>query len=126
MERFKSSSPYEDLIGFARAVRRGSRIVVSGTAPIGPDGETVDGDAYQQAKRCFEVVIEAVEGLGGSREDIVRTRMYLTEAADWDAVGRAHGEVFREVYPAATMVVVAALLDPRWKIEVEADAELEE
>jgi enamine deaminase RidA (YjgF/YER057c/UK114 family) len=86
----------------------------------------VDGDAYQQAKRCFEVVIEAVEGLGGSREDIVRTRMYLTEAADWDAVGRAHGEVFREVYPAATMVVVAALLDPRWKIEVEADAELEE
>jgi enamine deaminase RidA (YjgF/YER057c/UK114 family) len=126
MERFKSSSPYEDLIGFARAVRRGTRIVVSGTAPIGPDGETVVGDAYQQAKRCFEVVIEAVEGLGGSREGVIRTRMYLVDAADWDAVGRAHGEFFRDVYPAATMVVVSALLDPQWRVEVEAEAELEE
>jgi enamine deaminase RidA (YjgF/YER057c/UK114 family) len=124
--RFKSSSPYEDLIGFARAVRRGTRVVVSGTAPLGPDGETVEGDAYQQARRCFEIVIEAVEGLGGSREDIVRTRMFLTDGADWDAVGRAHGEFFREVFPAATMVVVKELLDPKWKIEVEVDAELED
>jgi enamine deaminase RidA (YjgF/YER057c/UK114 family) len=126
VERFKSSSPYEDLIGFARAVRRGTRIVVSGSAPIGPDGETVAGDAYQQAKRCFEIVVEAVEGLGGNRDDVIRTRMYLIDAADWDAVGRAHGEVFRDVYPAATMVVVSALLDPNWRVEVEAEAELEE
>jgi enamine deaminase RidA (YjgF/YER057c/UK114 family) len=124
--RYRSSSPYEQLVGFARAVRRGSRIVVSGTAPIGPDGETVEGDAYEQAKRCFEVIIEAVKALGGNREDVIRTRMYVTDAAYWDAVGRAHGEVFREIFPAATMVVVSELLDPRWKVEIEAEAELEE
>ncbi len=125
-QRFRSASPYEEMIGFARAVRRGSRIVVSGTAPIGPDGATVAGDAYQQARRCFEIVLEAIEGLGGRREEVVRTRMYLTDAADWEAVGRAHGEAFRGVYPAATMVVVRQLVDPAWRVEVEADAELEE
>lgn len=124
--RYRSSSPYEELVGFARAVRRGSRIVVSGTAPIGPDGETVEGSAYEQAKRCFEIILEAVEALGGTREDVIRTRTYVTDAADWDAVGRAHGEVFREVYPASTMVVVCGLLDPRWKVEIEADAEVGE
>jgi enamine deaminase RidA (YjgF/YER057c/UK114 family) len=124
--RYRSASPYEELIGFARAVRRGSRIVVSGTAPIGPDGATVPGDVYRQAQRCFAIVVEAIEGLGGRREDVVRTRMYLTDAADWEAVGRAHGELFRGVYPAATMVVVQQLLDPGWRIEVEAEAELED
>jgi enamine deaminase RidA (YjgF/YER057c/UK114 family) len=123
-ERYRSSSPYEGLVGFARAVRHGSRIVVSGTAPIGPDGETVEGDAYAQARRCFEVIIEAIEALGGSRSDVIRTRVYVTDAGDWDAVGRAHGESFGEVYPAATMVVVAGLLDPRWRVEIEAEAEL--
>jgi enamine deaminase RidA (YjgF/YER057c/UK114 family) len=123
-ERYRSSSPYEGLVGFARAVRHGSRIIVSGTAPIGPDGETVEGDAYTQARRCFEVIIEAIEALGGSRSDVIRTRIYVTDAGDWDAVGRAHGESFGEVYPAATMVVVAGLLDPRWRVEIEAEAEL--
>lgn len=125
-EDYRSSSPYEGLVGFARAVRHGSRIVVSGTAPIGPDGETVPGEAYEQAKRCFEVILEAVDALGGSREDVIRTRIYVIDAADWDAVGSAHGEIFGEVFPAATMVVVAGLLDPRWRVEIEAEAEVSE
>ena len=121
-DRYRSASPYEALVGFSRAVRRGSMIVVSGTAPIAPDGETVEGDAYDQATRCFEIILEAVEGLGGSREDVVRTRMFVVDAADWEAVSRAHGEVFGEVFPAATMVAVTELLDPNWKVEIEADA----
>jgi enamine deaminase RidA (YjgF/YER057c/UK114 family) len=122
--RFRSASAYESLVGFSRAVRRGSRIVVSGTAPLGPDGETVIGDAYDQAKRCYEIILEAVEALGGTLEDVVRTRVYVIDAADWDGVGRAHGEFFRDTYPAATLVVVKGLLDPRWRVEIEAEAEL--
>jgi enamine deaminase RidA (YjgF/YER057c/UK114 family) len=121
-DRYRSASPYEQLIGFSRAVRRGSRIIVSGTAPIGADGSTVEGDVYEQARRCFEVIVEAVEALGGRREHVVRTRMYLTDPASWDAVGRAHGEFFGEVFPAATMVVVKELLDPEWLVEIEAEA----
>ncbi len=111
-------------MGFSRAVRRGSRIAVSGTAPLDEEGETVVGDAYQQSKRCLEIILAAVEGLGGTIEDIVRTRIYVIDASDWDAVGRAHGEFFRETYPAATMVVVKGLLDPRWRVEIEAEAEV--
>jgi len=121
---YRSASPFEELIGFSRAVRRGNRILVSGTAPIGPDGTTVEGGAYEQARRCFEIIIEAVEALGGGREDVVRTRMFLTDAADWEEVGRAHGDFFREVRPAATMVVAGGLLDPEWRVEIEADAEV--
>lgn len=120
----RSASPFEDSIGFSRAVRKGQRILVSGTAPIGPDGQTVEGDAYVQARRCFEIICEAVEALGGRPQDIVRTRMFLTDAEDWQAVGRAHGEVFRGIHPAATMVEVARLLDPAWRVEIEAEAEL--
>jgi enamine deaminase RidA (YjgF/YER057c/UK114 family) len=122
--RHRSASAYEGLVGFSRAVRRGSRIAVSGTAPMDEHGETVEGDAYVQAKRCFEIIIEAIEALGGSREDVVRTRIFVTDASNWDAVGRAHGECFREVFPAATLVVVEGLLDPRWLVEIEADAEV--
>ncbi|MCJ7755663.1 MAG: RidA family protein [Thermoanaerobaculales bacterium] len=123
-DRARSASAYESLVGFARAVRRGSRIVVSGTAPLGPDGETVVGDAYDQAKRCYEIILEAIEALGGTLEDVVRTRMYVIDAADWESIGRAHGEFFRDVYPASTLIVVKGLLDPRWKVEIEAEAEL--
>jgi enamine deaminase RidA (YjgF/YER057c/UK114 family) len=122
--RVRSASANESLVGFSRAVRRGSRIVVSGTAPLGPDGETVVGDAYEQAKRCYEIILEAIEALGGTLEDVVRTRIFAIDAADWESIGRAHGEFFRDVYPAATMVVVKGLLDPRWKVEIEAEAEL--
>jgi len=123
-DRFRSASPYESLVGFSRAVRRGSRIVVSGTAPLDEDGETVIGDSYVQAKRCFEIILEAIEALGGSREDVIRTRMFVIDVGDWDGVSRAHGEVFRDTYPAATMVVVKGLLDPRWRVEIEAEAEV--
>jgi len=124
LQRVRSASPYEGLFGFSRAVRRGSRILVSGTAPLDRNGETVEGDTYDQAKRCFEIVLEAIEALGGGRSDVVRTRVYIVDAGDWEAVGRAHGETFGEVFPAGTMVVVRGLLDPRWRVEVEAEAEL--
>lgn len=120
----RSASPFEESIGFSRAVRQGQRILVSGTAPIGVDGQTVEGDAYAQARRCFEIICQAIEALGGQAGDVVRTRMYLTRAEDWQAVGKAHGEVFRGIDPAATMVVVKELLDPRWRVEIEAEAEI--
>ena len=123
-DRFRSASPYESLVGFSRAVRRGSRIVVSGTAPLDEDGETVIGDSYIQAKRCFEIILEAIEALGGSREDVIRTGLFGIDAGEWGGVSRAHGEVFRDTYPAATMVVVKGLLDPRWRVEIEAEAEV--
>lgn len=119
--RVGSGSPYEAPIGFSRAMRIGERVVVSGTAPVWPDGE-VDPDPQAQAARCLEIITGALAALGASPSDVVRTRMYLTDPADWEAVGRAHGAVFGDVRPAATMVVVAALLDPRWKVEIEAEA----
>ena len=124
LRRVRSASPYEGLFGFSRAVRRGSRILVSGTAPLDRNGETVEGDTYEQAKRCLEIILEAVRELGGDLDDIVRTRVFLVDHADWEAVGRAHGETFGEVFPAATLVVVKGLLDPRWKVTIEADAEV--
>ena len=124
-DRFRSASAYEGLFGFSRAVRRGSRIVVSGTAPLDANGETVVGDAYVQAKRCYEIILEAVEALGGSLQDVVRTRMFVIDPADWEDVGRAHGEFFRDTYPASSLVVVKGFLDPRWKVEIEAEAEVE-
>jgi enamine deaminase RidA (YjgF/YER057c/UK114 family) len=119
--RVSSGSPYEAPIGFCRAMRIGDRIVVAGTAPVWPDGE-VDPDPEAQAARCWMIIGDALTALGSSTADVVRTRMYLTDASDWEAVGRAHGRVFGDVRPASTMVVVAALLDPRWKVEVEAEA----
>lgn len=116
-----SGSPYEQAIGFRRAVRLGGSIAVSGTAPVWPDGH-VDPDPRAQARRCWEIAIEALAGLGGTKADVIRTRQYVVDAADADAVGRVHGEVFGDVLPASTMVVVAGLLDPRWKVEVELDA----
>jgi len=118
-----SGSPYEPVIGFSRAVVTGRRVRVSGTAPVWPDGSCPD-DPEVQARRCLEIILAALDQAGAGPEHVVRTRLYLTRAADWEAVGRAHGEVFGEIRPASTMVVVSALLDPRWRIEIEADAEL--
>ncbi len=120
--RITSGSPYEDRIDFSRAIVVGDRVVVSGTAPVWPDG-SCDPDAYAQARRCLEIIERALTDAGSSLAHVVRTRMYLTDAGDADAVGRAHGEVFVEVRPAATMVVITALLDPRWKVEIEAEAQ---
>lgn len=122
--RASSGSPYEDRIGFARAVRHGDRIVVSGTAPVWPDGSCPD-DAAQQARRCWEIINDALTELGGRLADVVRTRMYLVSADDAEAVGEVHAELFGSARPAATMVVVARLLDPRWRVEIEAEALIE-
>ena len=116
-----SLSPYETSIGFSRAVRVGDRVTVSGTAPIWPDGGC-DPDAEVQARRCLEIIFAALAAAGASPEDVVRTRMFITDRADADAVGRAHGSAFHDVRPAATMIVVAGLLDPRWRVEIEAEA----
>lgn len=111
-------SPFADTVGYSRAVRVGSHVCVAGTAPVGCDS----ADAYEQAKRCLEIVVSALAELGARPEDVVRTRVYITDPADWEAIGRAHGEVFGAVRPASAMLVVAALLDPAWKVEIEADA----
>lgn len=122
--RASSGSPYEVTIGFSRAVRVGNRILVSGTAPVEDDGSSTPGDAEAQAERCLAVIVRAIEQLGGSAEDVVRTRQYLVDAADADAVGRAHGRWFGDVRPASTMIVVAGLLRPEWRVEIEAEAEV--
>jgi enamine deaminase RidA (YjgF/YER057c/UK114 family) len=116
-----SGSPFEKTIGFSRAVRVGDRIFVSGTAPIWPDG-SCPPDARAQARRCFEIIGAALSELGTGFADVVQTRMFITSAADAEAVGGAHAERFGGTRPAATMVVVAGLLDPRWKVEVEVEA----
>lgn len=122
--RVSSGSPYEPKVGFSRAVRVGRDVYVAGTAPIWPDG-SCDPDPEVQARRCFEIILEALAKAGGAAKDVVRTRMFITDASYGDAVGRAHGAIFGHVRPAATMVVVAALLDSRWKVEIEADAVVE-
>jgi len=116
-----SGSPFEGAIGFSRAVRAGSFVSVSGTAPIWPDG-SCDPDPEVQAARCFEIVATALGDVGAALDDVVRTRMYITDASVADAVGRAHARAVGHVRPAATMVVVAGLLDDRWQVEIEADA----
>ena len=116
-----SGSPYEATIGFSRAVRIGDRVLVSGTAPVWPDG-SCDPDPGAQAERCFEIILAALAEAGAGAEHVVRTRTYLTSAEYAGAVGAAHGRVFGGVRPASTMVVVAGLLDPRWKVEIEAEA----
>lgn len=123
-QRVSSGSPYEEPIGFSRAVRVGDRVLVSGTGPVWPDG-SCDPDPYVQATRCVEIALAAVAEAGGRAEDVVRTRMYVIDAEHWQAVGRAHGDVFATVRPAATMVVVAGLVDPRWLVEIELEAILE-
>jgi enamine deaminase RidA (YjgF/YER057c/UK114 family) len=121
--RVSSGSPYEPVFGFSRALRVGERVLVAGTAPIWPDG-SCDPDPEAQAARCFEIITAALAEVGAGPEHVVRTRMYVVDAADWEAVARAHGAVFAGVRPVATMVVVAGLLDPRWRVEIEAEAVL--
>jgi enamine deaminase RidA (YjgF/YER057c/UK114 family) len=117
----RSGSPYEDTIGFSRATRAGDTIAVSGTAPVWPDGH-VDPDPAVQARRCWEIVLAALAELAAGPEHVLRTRQYVVDAAYAEAVGAVHGEVFGDIRPASTMVVVAGLLDDRWLVEVEADA----
>lgn len=120
-----SGSPYEPVIGFSRVVVAGHHVAVAATAPIMPDGGEPPADAYGQAKRCLEIIVAALEEAGASVSDVIRTRCYLVAAEDWEEVGRAHGEVFADVRPANAMIVVTGFIDPRWKVEIEADAVLE-
>ncbi len=126
-QRFSSGSPYEPTIGLSRAVRSGQFIAVSGTAPLAPDGKTVGrGDAAAQARRCLEIIRGAIEGLGGTMSDVIRTRIFLTRIEDWEKVGRVHGEIFGSIRPANTTVQISRFIDPEWLVEIEADAVVNE
>jgi enamine deaminase RidA (YjgF/YER057c/UK114 family) len=126
MERrlISGHSPFEPIVGYSRAVVAGDRVHVAGTAPIPADGSHPPKGAYEQARLCLDIVGTALEQAGAGFEDVVRTRVYLTDASFWQEAGRAHGEVFGEIRPANTTVVVAALLDPAWKLEIEVEAVL--
>ena len=117
-QNISGGSPFEPIIGFSRAVRVGNTVHLAGTGPVGADNE----DAAGQTRRIFAIAAEALAEAGSSLDHVVRTRMFLTHVEDWEAVGRVHGEFFSDVRPAATMVVVAKLLNPAWRIEIEMDA----
>jgi enamine deaminase RidA (YjgF/YER057c/UK114 family) len=117
-----SGSPYEPVLGFSRAVRVGEHVYVAGTAPVMPEGADPPGDSYGQARRCFEIIGAALEQAGASFADVVRTRVYLVSAEDFEGFGRAHGEVFGDIRPANTTLLAGGLLDPRWLVEIEAEA----
>jgi enamine deaminase RidA (YjgF/YER057c/UK114 family) len=119
-----SGSPYEPVAGFSRAVVAGRHVHVAGTAPVMPNGAPPPKGAYEQARRCLAIIVDALAEAGAHPEDVVRTRMYVTAAEHWDGVARAHGEIFASIRPAATCVVTQ-LLDPHWLVEIEADAILD-
>ena len=117
-QNISGGSPFEPIIGFSRAVRVGNAIHLAGTGPVGAESD----DAAGQTRRIFAIAEKALAEAGASFKDVVRTRMYLTHVEDWEAVGRVHGEFFGDIRPAATMLVVAALLNPNWRVEIEMDA----
>ena len=119
-QNIPGTSPYEPIIGFSRAVRIGNHVHVSGTGPVGAD----DGDIVQQAEQCLTIIATALKNAGASIEHVYRTRMFLTHTQDWEAAGRVHGKFFSIIRPAATMVVVKELLNPKWRVEIEAEAVL--
>ncbi len=123
--RIGTASPYEAAYGFCRALRRGRRIEVAGTAPIPQDGSEPPEGAHPQMLLCGKIALDAIVRLGGEITDVVRTRMYIVDVSYADDVGRAHGEIFGAARPVATMVVVAGLLDPRWRVEIEVEAVVE-
>lgn len=120
-----SGSPWEDTIGYSRAVKIGNLIEVSGTAPV-KNGAPFYGTAYEQAVCCLEIIKEALEKAGASLEDVVRTRMYVTDISQWEEIGRAHGEFFQKIKPATTMVEVSGLIDEKLLVEIEATAVLKQ
>lgn len=124
MERrlVSSGSPYEPVVGYSRAVRVGPHVFIAGTAPIMPDGADPPPDSYGQAKRCFEIILAALEDAGARVDHVVRTRVFLTDAEHFEGVARAHGEVFSSIRPANAMIIVRGLVDPRWLVEIEVDA----
>lgn len=126
-QRVSSGSPFESQIGFSRAVRQGPFVSVSGTAPIAAGGGTegVD-DPGRQTRRCLQIIQEALEAVGATLDSVVRTRVFIVRLEDWEAIAAVHGEFFGEIRPASTVVQVQGLLDPEWRVEIEADALLED
>jgi len=122
--RISPGSPYEPTFGYSRAVDVGDRVFVSGTAPSMPDGGEPPAGADGQVRRCLEIIFAALEEAGAQPGDVLRTRVFFTESGDFDEIARAHGQAFGEIRPATTAVIVAGLLDPRWRVEIEADAVL--
>jgi enamine deaminase RidA (YjgF/YER057c/UK114 family) len=120
-QRISSGLPYELIVGYSRAVRIDNLVFVSGTAPVNADGSSAP-DVTAQLRRCFEIIEKALMEAGGGLSDVVRTRVYLTDRSDAHAVEKLHGELFAEIRPANTMVVVSGLMNPQWKVEVEVDA----
>jgi enamine deaminase RidA (YjgF/YER057c/UK114 family) len=123
--KISSGSPFEIPIGFSRALRKGNRILVSGTAPISEDGSPAfPGDVYQQTRHCLKIIEQAINDAGGKIQDVVRTRVYLTDGDTWKEAGKAHGEYFAEIRPASTFIEVSRLIDPAWMVEIEAECEI--
>jgi enamine deaminase RidA (YjgF/YER057c/UK114 family) len=121
-KRIPTAAPWAKVVGYSRAVRAGQHVFVAGTAAVGDDGNVVaPGDAYLQARRCLEIIVKALGEAGARPEDVVRTRMFVKHPDMWEAVGRAHGEIFREIQPATTMVFVD-FIHPDMVVEIEADA----
>jgi enamine deaminase RidA (YjgF/YER057c/UK114 family) len=123
-QRIASGSPYEPIMGFSRAVRVGQHVFVAGTAPVMPEGEELPPDAHSQTTRCLEIIVGALREAGAGPEDVVRTRIFATSADDFEEIARAHGAVFSDVRPACTYAVTQ-LIDPRWRVEIEAEAVVE-